>query len=232
MRIELLHIGGLYAERVVATLESKAPGSVAAYQVQSKLPLMVDDAAEFLPPALGQAEIIIAINLHQDLLVEIPYVVKGKATKALIAPIEATSWIRPGLQRQVTAACAEAGIESAFPRPFCALEPISPVIAEFCRLYNVGRPELIITLKAGNISDVKCERGSPCGLTDYVAKHLIGKPLASDIVKDAGVMHHAYPCLASMALLEETGDTLMHHSVFLLKDAVAEALKKAEEEQP
>ncbi len=227
MNVEVVHIGGLYAERVISTLEEKCPGCVVGYQVPSALPMMVDDPEEFLPAQLGNAEIIIAINLHQDLLLEIPHFVKGKATKALIAPLEDPNWIRPGLQRQVTAACAEIGIESAFPRPFCALTPATPVIAEFCRIYQVGRPEFKIVVKDGHIVAVELIRGSPCGLTEHVRKGLIGLPLSSDIVKEAGIIHHSYPCLASMATVEETGDTLMHHSVFMLRDAVAAALEKA-----
>jgi len=229
VRVEVIHIGGLYPERVIATLERKSPGSITAYQVPSALPLIVDEPAEFLPAQLGNAEVIVAINLHQDLLLEIPHLVRGKATKALIAPLEDPSWIRPGLQRQVTAACAEAEIETAFPKPFCSLVPATPVIAEFCRIYQVGRPEFKIAVREGRIAAVEMIRGSPCGLTKSVADKLVGMNLSEDIVKEAGILHHSYPCLASMATNEDTGDTLMHHSVFMLRDAVAAALGKSVE---
>lgn len=226
MQVEIIHIGGLYAERVIAALKGRAAGEVTASQVPAALPLMVDDPEEFLPAELGRAEVIIAIHLHQDLLLEIPHFVKGRAARALIAPLEDPSWIRPGLQRQVTAACAEAGLESAFPKPFCSLEPTTPVIAEFCRAYRVGRPQFEITVKDGRIESAEVVRGSPCGLSEFVAQGLQGASLSEDLVKKAGVLHHSYPCLASMNMDEESGDTVMHKSVDIQKEAVREALEK------
>ncbi|NIM05383.1 MAG: thymidylate synthase [Armatimonadetes bacterium] len=229
MRVEVVHTGGRYAERVIAALEKNSPGSVTGYQVPAQLPLMVDDPEKFLPAELGGAEVLIAINLHQDLLLEIPYFVKGKATRALIAPIEDPSWIRLGLQRQVTAACAQAEIESAFPKPFCSLEPTTPVLAEFCRIYRAGRPEFKVTVRDGKIESIEVVRGSPCGLSEFVAEGLEGMALSADLVKEAGTLHHSYPCLASMNMDEDSGDTIMHHSVDIQKEAVREALEKAVE---
>jgi len=226
MRVEVIHSGGLYAERVVSTLGKRSPGNVIGYQVPSRLPLIVDDPEEFLPPELGGAEVIIAIKLHQDLLLEIPRLVKGRATRVLIAPIEDPGWIRPGLQRQVTAACAEAGIESAFPKPFCSLVPATPVIAEFCRVYRAERPEFKIVVQDGHIISVEVVRGSACGLSEFVAQGLVGRAVSADVVKEAGILHHSYPCLASMNMDDESGDTLMHHSVDIQKEAVRSALEK------
>lgn len=228
VRVEIVCTPSRYTERVRDYLQSHQPAGVVGYHVlPASLPLMLDDPEEFLPHSLGQGEVLIAINIHPDLLVEIPHAVKGKATRALIAPLEDPTWIRPGLQRQATQACAEAGIESAFPKPFCSLEPATPAVEEFSRLYRVGRPQLEITLHEGVVKAVDVKRGSPCGLTEFVAKGLVGRKAEESLVEQAGVLHHSYPCMASMAMDESTGDTLMHQSLYILRNSVAEALEKA-----
>jgi hypothetical protein len=235
VRVEIVHTGGRYVERVLAYLSAASPGDVTAYQVPRGLPPILDDGAEYLPAELGAAEVIIAINIHPELLLGIPDLVKGRNARGLIAPIEDPNWIKPGLERQVTQACVRSGIESAFPKPFCALEASSPVIAEFSRLYRVGAPLLRISQAEGKVVAVEVLRGSPCGLTDFVAKSLVGLPADESLPEKAGQLHHAYPCLASMSLDPATGDTIMHASLYLLRERVAQALRAsgaAAEPQP
>jgi hypothetical protein len=227
VRVEVVHIGGRYAQRVIAHLSEMSPGNVDAYQVASALPMVLDDAAEYLPAQLGSGEVIVAINLHPELLLEIPSAVRGRSVRALIAPIEDPNWIKPGLQRQVTQACANAGIESAFPKPFCSLECNTPAIMEFCDQFKVGVPTFRFTIEEGKIASAEVLRGSPCGLTRFVAQQLVGLPADDTLPEKAGQLHHSYPCLASMALDPATGETVMHASLYLLRDRVREALDKA-----
>ena len=228
MQVEVVHIGGRYAERVLKYLDAKAPGTITGYQVPSSLPPTLDDPSEYLPEALGAGDIIIAINLHPELLLEIPHVVAGGTTRAMIAPIEDPAWIRPGLQRQVTQICAQNEMESAFPKPFCALEPATPAIKEFGQIYHVGRPRLRFRLAEGKVAQVGISRGSPCGLTEWVVKQLVGKPADEHLREIAAQLHHAYPCFATMNLDPETKDTIMHRSADLLRDEVARALEEAQ----
>jgi hypothetical protein len=193
---------------------------------------VLDDAAEFLPAGLGAGDVIIAINIHPELLLEIPHLVGGGTVRALIAPIEDPNWVKPGLQRQVTQACAQHGIESAFPKPFCSLEPSAPAIREFCEQYGVGVPTFKLTLAQGKVTAAQVVRGSPCGLTRFVAEKLVGLPADASLPEKAGQFHHAYPCLASMNLDPETGETVMHASLYLLRDRVAQALREAGVEVP
>ena len=227
MRIEIVHVGGRYAERVIQHLSEMSPGNVDAYQLPQSLPMVLDDPAEYLPGELGAGDVIIAINLHQDLLLEIPSAVKGGSVRALIAPIEDPTWIKPGLQRQVTQACANAGIETAFPKPFCALECSTPAIIEFCEQFRVGVPTFRFRIADGRIASAEVVRGSPCGLTHFVAQQLVGLPADDSLPERAGVLHHSYPCLASMHLDPATGETIMHASLYLLRDRVREGLVEA-----
>ncbi len=230
MRVEIVHEGGRYFDRVLAHLSKMSPRNVDAYQLPRSLPPVLDDAAEYLPAELGAGDVIIAINIHPELLLAIPNMAGGGSTKALIAPIEDPNWIKPGLQRQVTQACADNDMESAFPKPFCALEPSTPTITEFCEEFGVGLPTLKLTLEEGTVAAVEVVRGAPCGLTDFVAQKLVGLPSDDELPEKAGQFHHAYPCLSSMTLDPATGDTIMHKSLYLLRDRVKEALEEARRE--
>ncbi len=227
MRVEIVHVGGRYAERVIAHLLEVSPGSVDAYQVPTSLPPVLDDAAEYLPGELGAGDVIIAINIHPEILLEIPSMVAGVATRALIAPIEDPNWIKPGLQKQVTQECARRSMESAFPKPFCALEPSTPVIREFCEEYRVGVPTFSFETGGGRIAAVEVSLGAPCGLTDFVAEKLIGLLGGDSLPEKAGQLHHTYPCLSTMVMDPSLGDTIMHKSLFLLRDRVKAALDEA-----
>jgi hypothetical protein len=204
-----------------------SPGDVDAYQVPLSLPPVLDDASEYLPAELGAGDVIIAIDVHPEILLEIPAMVGGGSTRALIAPIEDPGQVKPGLQRQVTQACAQGDMESAFPKPFCALEPSSPAIEEFCEHYQVGKPTLELTLEGGEVAAVEVVRSSPCGLTHAIAEKLIGLPADDTLPEKAGQLHHTYPCLASMNLDPATGETIMHASLYLIRDRVKEALEAA-----
>jgi hypothetical protein len=111
VRIEVVHIGGRYPERVIAHLKEMSPGNVDDYQVPGALPPILDEAADLLPGELGAGEVIVAIDIHPELLLEIPEMVESGSVRALIAPIENPNWIKPGLQRQVTQACAKNNME-------------------------------------------------------------------------------------------------------------------------
>ena len=229
LRVEIVHKGGRYAESVVSHLTSLSPGNVDVYQVPGSLPPVLDDAGEYLPGELGAGNVIIAINLHPELLLEIPEMVSGGTVRAMIAPIEDPNWIKPGLQRQATQVCARNDMESAFPKPFCSLEPKTPAITEFCEEYGVGLPTFRFTLSGGRVTAVDVASGAPCGLTDFVAEQLVGLPADASLPEKAGQLHHSYPCLSSMALDPETGDTIMHASLYLIRDRVAQALEEAQQ---
>ena len=227
MRREVVHEGGRYAERVIAHLLKMSPESVDAYQVPRSLPPVLDDAAEYLPAELGAGDVIIAINIHPEMLLEIPNMVAGVATRALIAPIEDPNWIKPGLAKQVTQECAQREMESAFPKPFCALEPTTPVIREFCEEFRVGVPTFRLELEGGKVAAVEVMLGAPCGLTDFVAEKLVGMAADDSLPEKAGQLHHSYPCLSTMIMDPALGDTIMHKSLFLLRERVREALGEA-----
>jgi len=224
MDVEIVHTGGRYGELVAENLRRRCPDNrVGSLCVSDALPLIVDDPQECLPPQMGQAEVVIALHIHPDLLYEIPHAAAHGRTRALIAPIEDPGWMQQGLINQVSRACARFEIESAFPRPFCALEAASPVIAEFCQTFGVGRPDFDIIIENGTVTDVVFRRGSPCGSTEWALRHLVGRPSNADLVHAVSEGLHTYPCLASMALDPSLGDTIMHEAIRLIESAARRA---------
>ena len=230
MDVELLHIGDRYAELVAENLAKRCPDSaIASFAIPQALPLVVDDPQEYLPAELGQADVVIAVHIHPDLLYEIPHAVGDRDTRALIAPIEDPSWIQQGLVNQVTRACVRFGIESAFPKPFCSLQPTSPAIGEFCERFGVGRPDFDLIIEDGSVKEVVFRRGSSCGCTEWAVRRLVGARAEDDLRHLASVGLHTYPCLASMAMDPALGDTIMHRAIALMEDAAERAAKASRE---
>ena len=231
LSVELFHTGGRYPQLLAAHL-SKAGGRPVVEHLlpaASKLPLMIDDPNEHLPQGMGGADVAIAVHLHHDLLVELPAALHGKGAKALLVPIESPDWmIRPGLSTQVARECQRYGLESAFPKPFCGLQPGTPVISRFCEEYRVGRPELSLEVADGRVARATVVRGSPCGLTDWVAERLVGAPADDTLVARAAELLHLRPCLATMVLDPQLGDTIMHESIRLIEAAAGNALARTE----
>jgi thymidylate synthase len=118
----------------------------------------------------------------------------------------------------------EMGVASAFPRPFCTLAEVGDeVIDEFARYF--GAPLVEIESLEGKVKSMTVHRGAPCGSTEFVAERMEGVPL-QEAVERAGLLHHHYPCLASMAREEDLGDTLMHISGHRLKQDVEREVRK------
>ncbi|MBM3183361.1 MAG: thymidylate synthase, partial [Chloroflexi bacterium] len=89
-----------------------------------------------------------------------------------------------------------------------------------------GRPELEITFELENIKQVKVLKDAPCGSTRYVAEGLMGI-WERDAVEKSGLLHHQYPCLATMVKDQEFDDTLMHRGGLMTKLAVEKGIKEA-----
>jgi hypothetical protein len=119
--------------------------------------------------------------------------------------------------------------------PFCSLtethsgtlrlrEPYDdPLIAEFAQ--HFGRPafEIAVDKPNGTITEVTATRDACCGCARFVAEKLAGEAVP-DALEQGGLHHHHYPCQASMGIDPLFGDTLMHVSGNLMKDAIKEAL--------
>lgn len=227
---------GLYCDSCKYNVYSHVCNIRAALELPkpSDLPAFIDNPEEHMPKKMPKTDICIASGLHKDLLLELADQLKKTGTKALIVPIEDFLEVPLGLKKQVEERCRELGIESAFPKPFCTLEPSKdkPTISRFVNEMGVGRPSLeISTCKRGNqevIESATVRRSAPCGSTWYVAKKLLGVKTERDVLYDAiAKAHHSYPCTATMNVDPEAKEPILHIGGYTIREEVEKALGQA-----
>jgi len=223
--VEILRTGGHYPSLLEEHLQSQG-APVTSQLLSGDAEDAVDEPERWLPGELSGAEVVIAIALPAGVLAALPGRLANTHGKALLIPIECPTWAQPGLVLQVQRLCQKAGLEFAAPMPFCALTPSGTTIRRFCDQYGLGRPRLEMKIADGMVTEARCLRGAPCGLTHWVVEQLPGIP-RDEVVERAQTLHHSRPCLASMVLVPEMGDTLMHVSMRLMKQAVSKALQRA-----
>jgi hypothetical protein len=230
LSVAIVHTGGAYATRVQEYLASRPGAQVTAFAVPANLPAMLDeeDAAALIPAAVAEAEVVIALHLHYALLLELPHVMGKGRGQALIVPREEPDWVRPGQMREITKGCARYGLENAFPKPFCAFAPLSPVLKQFGDEYQAGQHQFHVRCQDDTVVSASCRMGSACGLTEWVVEELIGRRCDETLTRAAVELLHLRPCLASMALDDETGDTIMHKSIAIMEQAGEAALESVE----
>ena len=201
----------------------------------SELPAFIDTPEKYMPKKIPKADLCIASGLHKDLLLEVSYHIQKVGIKGLIVPIEDFTEVPSGLRRQLEERCRELGLENAFPKPFCSLEPTEdkPVISRFVTELKVGRPSLeISTARRGRyevIGSTIVRRSAPCGSTWYVARKLIGVETKREILYDAiAKAHHSYPCTATMGVDPEVKEPILHIGGYIIREETEKALIKAE----
>jgi hypothetical protein len=142
------------------------------------------------------------------------------------------------LDRQLHEWLSQIDVACATPKPLCSLTETSygitrhetatydsPLITEFARYF--GQPELKLKIDevTKTISEAKVIRDAVCGCARFTADGLIGLSV-DEAEEKAGLLHHHFPCLASMQKLPHFNhDTLMHVSGQVLKDNVGKQVK-------
>jgi hypothetical protein len=228
MRI-LVAIQGHYGQRIADNIRKYGPASwkVYTFSFAENLPAIVDDPGEFLPKELPAADLLISLGEHPGVAQMIPDMVKKSGAKAVIAPADNRVWLPPGLAKQIKRKLESMGVDMVYPVPFCTLtekDSQNPHIKEFAKYF--GRPDIDIDLDEDRIKRATVLRGAPCGCTPYVADGLVGI-WERDAVEKAGLLHHQYPCLSTMVMDQEFGDTLMHRAGLMTKLAAEKAIKSA-----
>jgi hypothetical protein len=227
---------GTWGERIAANIHDHAPAhwQVETWAAPRVIPLVVDYPEDFLPETLDPADLIVALCETSGLAQLIPDVVRLAGARAVIAPVDFNEALPPGLIRQLTRWIEQEDADVVFPKPFCSLTPTTynrtplvrtyenPLIRAFAA--HFGRPAFDIQVAAGRIAAVQVERGAACGCAQHVAEGLIGLPV-DQAVEAAGMLHHHFPCLASMNKDPDYHDTLMHVSGDYLRDAVKDEIR-------
>ncbi len=214
-----------YVRNIRAAIELPKP---------SDLPAFIDKPEEYMPKSVPKSDLCVASGLHKDLLLELPTYIRKAGVKGLIVPIEDFNEVPPGLRKQVEERCFELGLECAFPKPFCSLEPVEdkPLISRFVEELRVGRPKLeVSTARHGRREFVETaivRRSAPCGSTWYVTRKLIGVDTKREILYDAiAKAHHSYPCTATMNVDPEVKEPILHIGGYIIREEVEKALERA-----
>ena len=93
--------------------------------------------------------------------------------------------------------------------------------------FRVGFPQLEVTVKDGLIREARVLRSAPCGNTYYVAFNLPGAKADASVIERVAKYWHSFPCVASMEMDNELGDTILHLSGYHHYEAIREALARA-----
>ncbi|WP_035294488.1 DUF166 family protein [Clostridium sp. KNHs214] len=171
-----------------------------------------DKPLSYLPRKLATHDITIAIGIHEDILVEIPKLVKKSSGKALLIPCESGDWVSRWTRDEIINQCRKYDLQYAFPKPFCTLNyGNGETIDKFIDEYKLGKPKFKLYVNNEDII-IKAESviSAPCGNGYNVAKHLVGKKLGEEAKKAVAKYWHSYPCLGGMKIDPELGDTPLH----------------------
>jgi hypothetical protein len=238
MRI-LAIISGQYGQRHVDNIREHGPKewTVDTWQAPAVLPPIVDYPEDHLPETLPQVDLILSFAEIKGVAELLPDIAKMTGAKAVVAGVDSEAWLPRGLAKQLRGWLERIDVACATPKPLCSLtethfgitrrqqeEHNSPLIAEFAK--HFGKPELDLTIDSKNrtVTAVSVKRDAVCGCARYTAKGLVGLSV-EEVEEKAGLLHHHYPCMASMGKDIDFGDTLMHISGNLMKETVTEQIK-------
>lgn len=233
-------VSGEYGKRHVRNIQEFGPKDweIETWQTPPVFPPFIDDPEDFLPDQLPPSDLILSFAEHKGAAELLPDIARMTNAQAVLVAVDDELWLPRGLDRQLHGWLEEAGIDCATPKPLCSLtestygvtrhetaEYDNPLISEFARYF--GQPELTLEIDPDTrtITSVEVVRDAVCGCARYTADGLVGLS-ADEAEEKAGLLHHHYPCLASMQKLPHFDhDTLMHVSGQILKNNVGAQVK-------
>jgi hypothetical protein len=231
---------GEYGKRHLENITKYGPETwqISSWKSPPVFPPFIDEPEDFLPDSFDPADLILSFAEHKGAAELLPEIARLTGAKAVLVAVDDESWLPRGLDRQLHGWLADMEVACATPKPLCSLtestygvtrheeaEYDSPQIAEFASYF--GKPELKLEIdpEAGVITGAEVQRDAVCGCARFVAESLIGVDV-NQAEEKAGLLHHHYPCLASMVKLPHFDhDTLMHVSGQVLKNNVGEEVK-------
>lgn len=233
-------VNGEYGRRHVENIQTHKPDDwqIEVWQAPLVLPPVIDYPEDYLPEEIPPADLILSFAEIKGVAELLPDIAQMSGARAVIVSVDNDSWLPRGLGRQLRDWLARMNVACATPKPLCSLTEVdygvtlkgriahdSPEIAEFARYF--GRPELKVFVdpELRTIARTDVLRDAVCGCARYVAEGLIGVSV-DEAEEKAGLLHHHYPCLASMVKDPDFNhDTLMHNSGHILRDQIGSQLK-------
>lgn len=225
----------LYANRVIENLQGKAgfctacesdctfcrksykrkfaDDIAAVIDLPAVMPYVLETPERHVPENIPPHDIMLIINIHEQVLVEIVKQCRAWHTKGIIVPLEAPDWVRGSARTSAQKICKDNGIEISFSKPFCSFDPPKhSVLAKFRETFHIGRPDVNISVENNIIKEAHVNVSAACGATYYVARWLVGKNINDDIETDVISRRiHSYPCTASMKRDPELNDDTPLH---------------------
>ncbi|MEA3335598.1 MAG: DUF166 family protein [Chloroflexota bacterium] len=238
MRI-LAIISGEYGQRHTDNVKATGPAGwhIETWRAPAFLPPVIDDPDDFLPPALPASDLILSFAEHRGVAELLPDIAELTGASAVIAAVDNETWLPRGLARQLRGWLADMGVACVTPKPLCSLTEAdygvtrrqrerydNPLIAEFA--HHFGQPNLRIEVdpETRTIIGVEVKRDAVCGCARFTGEGLLGIS-ADEAEQKGGMLHHHFPCMASMGIDDDFGDTLMHVSGNVLRDNIGEQVK-------
>ena len=232
MRI-LAVIQGEFGRRKVRNIRSTGPKdwAVEVWPAPVSLPPTIEDPTDFLPSSLPRADLILCLTHQPGVVQLLPEIARMTGAEGVIVAVDNTFALPPGLLNQVNAWLSDIGVTAVFPKPLCSLTRktynVGPKIstyfdgpiAEFVHYF--GRPmfRIDVDTEKGVVHEVKVLRDSLCGCAQYVSKNLVGVSI-EEAEQRAAVLHHHYPCLASMSMDPDYRDGLLNVSGNILRQEI------------
>lgn len=233
-------ISGEYGLRHVQNIQNHGPKewNLTTWDAPKVLPPIVDYPEDYLPESFAPADLILSFAEHKGVAELLPDIARMSGARGVVAAVDSEAWLPRGLARQLRGWLERRGVVCVTPKPLCSLteedfgvklkERISyqsEEIAAFAKYF--GQPTLDVEVDPETKQIVKCEvnRDAVCGCARFVAESLIGVHV-DQAEEKAGLLHHHFPCMASMQKdIDFNMDTLMHASGHLLKANVGEQVK-------
>jgi hypothetical protein len=233
-------VSGEYGERHLANIKKHALSSwrVEEWSAPAVLPPVIDYPEDYLPESLPPADLVLSFAEHRGVAELLPDIAEMTGPKAVLVAVDDENWLPRGLARQRRGWLEKMNVACATPKPLCSLTEHdygitrrdriayeSKEISEFARYF--GKPEIKVEVdpKTRSIKSAEVERDAVCGCARYVAEEIIGLPV-DETEEKAGLLHHHFPCLASMTKLNDFNhDTLMHESGHLIVNNIGEQIK-------
>jgi len=181
-------------------------------ELPAVLPHLLERPAEHVPADIPPHDVALAINIHEQILIEFLKRSAEFGTRGVVVPVESPDWVSRAAREQARELCARIGVEIDFPKPFCDFAPAAgSFLADFRTRFCIGKPDVKLTVKDGIIEKAHVRVSAACGATYFVARWLAGRSVEDDLKYDVVARRmHSYPCTASMAWDDELGDTVMH----------------------
>ncbi len=223
---------GKYGERIIKNLKSVFPPEwhLDVVRLPPIIPGEVEKPADFIPPTLPAADIVIGLGESPGAAQLLPEIVRLSGAQAAIVPIDRSEWIPSRIQGALEDAFTQQGIAAVFPRPFCSLTEVTynhvphvrpydhTLIAAFARF--VGHPLFRLSSNDNAVIErVTIERDAPCGCGQTIADQLVGYPTHS-LPERITQIHADYPCMAGLSVDVVYSDTLRHVASAIFKESV------------